>query len=348
MPRVDGCTDYPVWVVQKVCDIIFAVSNEDERCNALINQRLPTRRGRPAATNQDTMTKAFEVLAQSPWEREEEAAVAQHLTRKQFNYIANKHYCRFVVAGKIKPRKRSTSVRELSRAQRENAARILGTPVAKDGYLRFHESAVAAAAASDEFRRLAGISKMPLDMFAVYLCESCPDIVRRAKVDACEEMCAATLEARRAASDVWGGRAVWRRTSQAGPRGGSIDAEGQRAVYWRYGTGPSCWPYYSSFTFMLDAATMSSGDKMKEPYNRKAFQRSDVRYAPEVLQGHDPVGSQVWAMFYVVVHPEFGLVSGPDFMYWGSKTMRGRNRHAPGFKCWCVSDHCCMFGFLRC
>lgn len=203
------------------------------------------------------------------------------------------------------------------------------------------------ATASDEFRRLANISKMPLDKFGVYLCEACPDIVRRAKVDACEEFCAATLEARRAASDIWGGRAVWRRTSQPGPRGGSLDAEGQRAVYWRYGTGPSCWPHNNTFTFMLDAATMSSGDKMKEPYNRKAFQRSDVRYAPEVLQGHDPVGSQVWAMFYVVVHPEFGLVSGPDFMYWGSRTMRGRNRHAPGFKCWCVSDHCCMFCFLR-
>lgn len=134
MPRLDGCTDYPVWVVQKVCDIIFAVSNVDERSTALINQLLPTRRGRPAAANPDTMIKAFEVLAQSPWEREEEANVAQHLTRKQFNYIANKHYCRFLYAGKIKPRQRTTSVRELSRAQRENAARILGTPVLKEGY----------------------------------------------------------------------------------------------------------------------------------------------------------------------------------------------------------------------
>ena len=113
------------------------------------------------------MTKAFEVLAQSPWEREEETSVAQHLTKKQFNCIANKHYCRFLFAGKIKPRQRTTNVRELSRAQRENAARILGTPVRKDDYLRFHESAIDAAAASDEFRRLAGISKMPLDMFGV-------------------------------------------------------------------------------------------------------------------------------------------------------------------------------------
>ena len=169
----------------------------------------------------------------------------------------------------------------------------------KDGDLRFHESAMGAATASDELRRLAEISKMPLDMFGVHLCGACPDIVRRAEVDACEEFCAATLDARRAASDIWGGRAVWRRTSQAGPRG-SLDAEGQRAVHWRYGTGPSYWPCYNTFTFILDAATMSSGDKMKEPYNRKASQRSDVRYATEVLQGHDPVGSQVWAMFYVV------------------------------------------------
>jgi len=341
MPKLDGSTDYPQWVKQKVCDIIFAVSSDDERANALINLQLPTKRGRPKETEPDTMTRAFKVLAQSPWERQDEAEVAQSITRKQFNYIANAHYCRFLASGKIQPRTRTTPVRELSSAQRDLAARILGTPVFRDGYLRFHENASDAAAASSTFRRLACMSKMPLDVFATYLCETCPDIVRRAKVDACEELCGATLEARRAASDVWGGRSVWRRSSQPGPRGGSVNDNGQRDVYWRYGSGPSVWPYYNSFTFMLDAATLSSGEKMKEPYNRRAFQRSDVRYPPEVVQSYDPVGSQVWAMFYVVVHPEFGLVSGPDFMYWGSKTMRGATRHATGFKCWCVSGHYC-------
>lgn len=339
MPKLAGSIDYPQWVKQKVCDIIFAVSSDDERANAMINLQLPTKRGRPREAEPDTMTRAFTVLAQSPWERQDEAEIAQSITRKQFNYIANAHYCRFLASGKIQPRSRTTPVRELTASQRDLAACVLGTPVLRDGYLRFHENASDAAAASTTFRRLACMSKMPLDLFAAYLCETCPDIVRRAKVDACEEFCAGTLEARRAASDIWGGRCIWRRSPQAGPRGGSVNENGQRDVYWRYGSGPSVWPYYNSFTFMLDAATLSSGEKMKEPYNRRAFQRCDVRYPPEVVQSVDPVGSQVWAMFYIVVHPEFGLVSGPDFMYWGSKTMRGATRHATGFKCWCASLH---------
>jgi hypothetical protein len=341
MPRVHGCVDYPQWIKQKVCDIIFTASSDDERANALFNLQLPTKRGRPKENESDTMTTAFKVFAQCPWERQAEAEIAQGITRKQFLYIARANYCKYLASGRVLPRTRTGPVRELSRAQRDLAARILGTPVFRDGYLRFHENVTDAAAASSTFRRLACMSKMPLDTFGAYLCETCPDIVRRAKIDTAPDMSNVTLEARRAASDVWGGRSVWRYSSQPGPRGGSVNEKGQRPVYWRYGAGPSVWPYFNSFTFMLDAATLSSGDKMKEPYNRTAFQRSDVRYPPEVVQGHDPVGSQVWAMFYVVVHPEFGLVSGPDFMYWGSRTMRGATRHAAGFKCWYVILHEC-------
>ena len=66
---------------------------------------------------------------------------------------------------------------------------------------------------------------------------------------------------------------------------------------------------------MLDAATVSSGDNMHDLWRQHAFQPSNVIYPPEVVQSHDPVGSQVWTTFYVVLHPDMGLVSGPDFMY---------------------------------
>ena len=39
----------------------------------------------------------------------------------------------------------------------------------KDGDLRFHESAMGAATASDELRRLAEISKMPLDLSLIHI-----------------------------------------------------------------------------------------------------------------------------------------------------------------------------------
>jgi hypothetical protein len=179
---------------------------------------------------------------------------------------------------------------------------------------------------------------MPLVQFAEYLCQTCPDIVKKGKVDMVEELCASTLEARREASDVWAGRRVWRYSHTPGPRQGGLNSQGLRPVYWRYGRGPSMWPYYNQFTFMLDAATISSGDKMQELWREKAFMRTDVIYPPEVVTARDPVGSQVWAMFYVVVHRKLGLVSGPDFMYWGSKTVRGSNKHTPGFQCWYVDN----------
>jgi hypothetical protein len=336
MVKLDGCTDYPQWIKQTVCDSIFWCSTEDERAEALINLVLPTRRGRPVVSRPDTMTRSFQAFAQTPWERLEDEAIARSMNRKQFNYIANAHYCRYLASRKVKPRTRTTKLRKLSVAQRELAARILGTPVFVDGYLRFHAHAIDAAAADPAFLRLAKISCMPLDCFAKYLCESCPDIVAYGRVDAVEELTASTLQARRDAADIWAGRAVWRYAATPGPRGGSMNSNGLRPVSWIYGAGPSTWPYYATFTFMLDAATLSSGDKTPEVWRRKAFQRTDVRFPPEVLHSRDAVGSQVWVMFYMVVHPLFGVVCGPSFTYWGSSTVRGAKRHSNNFQCWYV------------
>ena len=149
---------------------------------------------------------------------------------------------------------------------------------------------------------------------------------------------------------VWGGRGVWRHSQTPGPRGGGLNAHGVRPVYWRYSSGRSMWTYYNSFTFMLDAATVSSGEKIQDLWRQHAYQRSDVIHPPEVVQAHDPVGRQVWSMFYMVIHPDIGLVSGPDFMYWGSKTIRGAAKHAPDFQCWCVTPRCFpyVFGPVSC
>lgn len=337
MGKPSGCKDYPQWVKQSVCECIFWSCSEDERAAALINLQLPIKRGRPSESQPDTMTRAFGALAQSPWELQEHEDIAKSLTRRQFNYIARKEYCAFLKSRRVKPRTRTMPVRQLTPSQRDYAATILGTPVFVDGYLRFHVDAKDAAAASPAFLRLQKIACMPLDVFAKYLCENCPDIVKHGRVDAVEELTPSTLEARRAAADVWAGRSVWRHSHTPGPRGGSMNDQGLRPVFWRYGSGPSTWPYYANFTFMLDAATLSSGDRVPEVWRRKAFQRTDVRYPPEVVASRDSVGSQVWTMFYLVVHPFFGVVSGPDFMYWGSKTMRGNERHMKNFQCWYVT-----------
>ena len=334
MVKKRGARDYPVIVRQKICDCIYLSSSEDERAASLINRELPVKRGRPSESDRDVMTRAFTALAQIPFKRKEDKDIAKGLTRKKFYQIARAYYPDYLATGELKRRSRARATRELSQAQCEVAARILGSPVWDQGRLKFHRSPEEAAKSSSTFARLCIASGMPLTKFAEFLCQACPDIVKRSKVDIVEDMCASTVQARQEASDVWAGRSVWRFSSTPGPRGGGLNAQGQRPVYWRYGAGPSLWPYYNSFTFMLDAATTSSGDKIQELWREHAFQRSDVTYPPEVVQAHDPVGSQVWVMYYVVVHPDFGLVSGPDFMYWGSKSVRGAARHAPDFTCW--------------
>ena len=334
MVKKRGAKDFSVIIRQKICDCVYYCSSEEERAAALINQQLPVKRGRPSESSSDVMSRAFAALAQTPFELQSDRDTVNSLTRKQFYQLAKRYYPGYLASGSMKRRTRAKAPRELSRAQCELAARVLGTPVWQDGRLKFHRTAEEAASESRTFLRLSIMSGMPLVKFAQYLCQTCPDIVKRGRVDMVEELCASTLEARREASDVWGGRSVWRFSHTPGPRQGGLNSHGLRPVYWRYGSGPSTWPYYNSFTFMLDAATVSSGDKMQELWRQQAFQRADVAYPPEVVTARDTVGSQVWAMFYVVVHPEFGLVSGPDFMYWGSKTVRGKNRHAHGFKCW--------------
>lgn len=334
MVKKRGSKDYPVIVKQKVCDCVYYCCSEDERAAALINRQLPVRRGRPSGSEPDVMTRAFSALAQSVFKRDEDKATAMALTRKKFYQIAKAYFPDYLASGELRRRVRTKRPQELSQAQCELAARILGSPVWQDGRLKFHRTPVEAATSSRTFLRLSIASGMPLVRFAAYLCETCPDIVKKGRVDMVEELCASTLEARREASDVWGGRSVWRYSQTPGPRGGGLNSQGLRPVYWLYGSGPSKWPFYRSFTFMLDAATMSSGDKMHELWRETAFQRTDVTCAPEVVTARDPVGSQVWTMFYVVVHPDFGLVSGPDFMYWGSKTVRGQTKHADAFQCW--------------
>lgn len=342
MVKKRGAKDYPVIVRQKVCDCIYYNSSEEERACALINRQLPVKKGRPSESDRDVMSRAFSALAQTPFKLKADRDIAKALTRKKFYQIASAYYPDYLATGELKRRARVQQPRELSRAQCELAAQILGTPVWVDGRLKFFRSAQEAASTSRTFVRLSIASGMPLVKFAEFICQTCPDIVKRARVDLVEELCASTLDARRAASDLWAGRTVWRYATTPGPRGGGLNPQGLRPVYWRYGAGPSMWPYYNSFTFMLDAGTLSSGDKMQEPYREHAYQRSDVTYPPEVIQAHDPVGSQVWTMFYVVIHPDIGLVSGPDFMYWGSKTVRGASKHAADFSCWCVITHECF------
>lgn len=181
---------------------------------------------------------------------------------------------------------------------------------------------------------LASVSGMPLPLLGKFLLQHRPEILHYGVLDQVGAMTADTLRLRREAADLWAGRTAWRTVSTPGPRGGVHG--GERAVLWcaSRGNAKQPFPYYQNFTFMLDAATLSTVDKPLTT-DERGYSRVDEFYPPEVVAAPDNVGAGVWAMFYIVIHPVLGVVVGPSFTYHGSKTMRGKTKHAPGFECWC-------------
>ena len=189
------------------------------------------------------------------------------------------------------------------------------------------------------------MSGLSMPEFEERLLKSCGDILTFARVDQAQRLTASALDSRRKASDVWGGRAVWRTVSTPGPRGGRH--RGDRKVFWprARGFGHPYYPYYSEFTFMLDASALSTA-KPAPPKKEKAYQRVDTFYPPELVKSSEHLSSALWVMFYIVIHPKYGVVVPPSFMYWGSKTKRGAQRHTEEFLqkyCWCA----CAYSLSR-
>ena len=191
---------------------------------------------------------------------------------------------------------------------------------------------------NEEFRKIFEASNLPsTQLFEKLLLAECTNFLEYGVIDTVQQMTAKTTEERREASDIWGRRKPWRIVSTPGPRGGTHG--GQREVFWPRGKSTNPFPYYRHFTFILDAAPLSTV-ATSNVTREQAFMRNDVYFPPEVVAGPDNVGAGVWLMFYMLIHPEFGVVVPPSFMYWGSKTVRGTTRHSQAFinkYCWYVN-----------
>ena len=200
---------------------------------------------------------------------------------------------------------------------------------------RYFRSVSECIGENPEFNRIFEASNLPsTQLFEKMLLSECSNFLEYGWIDTAQEHTDRTKAERKDASDIWGQRAAWRTVSTRGPRGGTHG--GKRKVKWPQGGKDNPFPYYRHFTFILDAAPMSTV-ATSHVTREKAFMRSDVFFPPEVIAGPDNVGAGVWVMFYMLIHPEFGLVVPPSFMYWGSKTVRGTTRHSQAFLdkyCW--------------
>ena len=205
-----------------------------------------------------------------------------------------------------------------------------------EGY-RFNRSGADAYERCACFMELCDKAGVQPDTLARNLLAEFPHILCRGKIDQRDALTDSTRKEREKASDVWGGRAVWRVSKHPDKNGNGV-VRGGRNVFWHSGRNVSYknrWPYYNKYTFLMDAGSISSGDPTVSKDGEVGFFRLDEIFPPEEVRASEAVGNQIQLMFYIVIHRTLGIVCGPDFMYRGSRSSTSkRQKHVQSFKCW--------------
>lgn len=294
-------------------------------------------RGGQHCSCRSSMQRAKDRLRSRTWKDPADAARLEGMSVVSFRQLVCRHARGVQKMGMRYHRTRSTSQSPLSKQEYEEAAKLLGTPRNVCGRHKYHRSVEECYEECSRFQQLAQRSNVDLSTLSHTLLNMFPHIVRKGVLDTKEALTDIARKGRCEASEVWGGRKVWRVAKQPGPRGGGMQ-RGERDVYWGCVTPVAHnkrWPYFNNYTFMMDATTVSTGTPV-ESTDCVGFYRVDEHFPPEETRAPDPVGSMLQLMFYIVIHPVLGIVSGPDIMYTGSRSSTGKKkRHVDHFKCWC-------------
>lgn len=125
--------------------------------------------------------------------------------------------------------------------------------------------------------------------------------------DVKEPLCPRTLKSRRDAAEVWSGRVPWMQQASPAHRGGV-----QVDTYFKQ-------EFYEQFTFMIDAVGMEDGPGSKPQRRAKVYRVAHKLWGPHLVGGQPGLKQASKMMIYVALHPEVGIVCGPDLVYTGSK-----------------------------
>lgn len=281
--------------------------------------------------------KAQDALSHRVWEAASDGERVKAMTSRQFRTLVVRHaYGVFKQGGKYR-RTRIVPNRSLSTDEMREAAKLLGTPRNDDAGYRFYRSSQECYDSNERFKTLVDQAQILPSTLAKRLLAEFPDVLKRGKIDQRETLSDAAREARTNISDVWAGRDAWRVSGKPDKQGGGLE-HGRRDVYWCAGrrlSHKNKWPYFNKYTFMMDAATVSSGTPAVSSRGEVGFYRVDEIFPPEEVRAAAPVGCQIQLMFYIIIHRTLGIVSGPDFMYTGSTSSTSRDRkHVQNFMCW--------------
>ena len=337
MGRKPGVPDYSDELKCEAVQAYKAECTTDELAYFEKHARPLLRRGGSHSADRSTMQRAKDRLSSRTWKDPADATRLEQMDLVAFRQLVCRHAEGVQAFGMRYHRTRTTPPSPLSQSEYEDAAKLLGTPRTIDGHYKYHRSVEECYVECSRFHELADRSKLKLSTFANQLLTLCPHILRKGVLDTKEILTDSARQSRSEASEVWGGRQVWRVSKHAGPLGGGL-RRGKRDVYWGC-VSPTAhtkrWPYYNNYTFMMDAKTFNTGTPV-ESTDYVGYYRVDELFPPEETRAPDPVGTILQLMFYIVVHPVLGIVSGPDVMYTGSRSSKSKKkRHLEQFKCWC-------------
>jgi hypothetical protein len=354
MPRPKGCTAYSEKIKQEICDKVRHLADplwrlKYEKASAAERSKM-FKRGR---AGDPLLTKAFNAFKATKFSNADLKKEQARITRKKFGSLVRTWLHRH---NGSREALRCTRTRKepVTAAEYKEAATILATPKHKDGGVHYYRSVRNAIDVSPHGQRLETIflrSKLSERVFSDHLLKKCPDILKWGRLDLRDKLPAATLEERRRAADVWSGRRPWLTIVHRNARLFDADLDNvaeknvnKRYIYWnQHG-----WDIFWYFTFIIDATTVDNC-KGQAQIKTSGFVPANVVYPPEDVPAGAPATSSNHVMFYCIMHPYIGLVSGPWIMHNGSTKTNTKknspNRHVDTFPTWCVRscDLTCHF-----
>ena len=336
MGRPAGTPDFPKQLVYNCCLLFDVLLSKKERAGLMRGTMPKLRRGRSGDPRSNTILK---VVRAASYPQKTTKKLAKALTKTQLNKLLHRHMHVYLRRGMHAHRVLTKRMPALTEEQEREAAEILGEPIQVNGrycYFRSVEEALSSKHRRQlQLRQIVKQSGMHPVHFGRWLCKKQSDILGFGTAKEMEALRPQTSDERAHCSDVWGGRVEWRRSRRRGKRG----APANRRVHWGHGNaGSREWPYYSELTVLIDAFTISTCVSGKKPKVRTFYSKKKF-FPPELVRPADSGNTALWAMAYIAIHKEEGIVSGPDFMYWASKTQRGMQaeRNYEGFPDWCGS-----------
>jgi hypothetical protein len=345
MPRQKGCTDYSEAIKQEICATVRHRAEplwrlKYETASAAERSRM-FKRGRGGDPLLRQSYDAFKATILPTAALKEEQ---KRIDEPKFNALVKCWLPRY--RGSLDElRCRRTRKQPLTAAEDREAATILATPRRKDGSVHYYRSVHDAIDQSPRGHRLQTLllrSKLKEETFRQRLLENCKHILKWKPLDLRDALPAATLEGRRRAADVWGGRIPWLTLVHRKARlfdetldDVNIQDKDKRYIYW----SDHGWDIFWYFTFIVDATTVDN-TRGQSKHRTMGFVPVDVVYPPEDVPAAAPATNSNHVMFYCIIHPHIGLASGPWIMHAGSsKTNTKRNsqkRHVDTFPTWCV------------